>query len=141
MHRFVVDYGIYIVVISSLSKMCCRLADSEKEQLYKSKADAEFEQYNELIDLATNERIEAEAVLLQVENKMLVDFGGGKILQNPFNYENLVKKNGENQRSIHPSKESGPIRPLLIIWSASTTAIIDSATGTILGGIVGSCLP
>ncbi len=59
--------------------MCCRLGDSEKEQLYKSKADAEFEQYNELIDLATNERIEAEAVLLQVENKMLVDFGGEKI--------------------------------------------------------------
>lgn len=42
---------------------------------------------------------------------------------------------------LHSSRVLGLIKPLLSIWSASTRATMASATGTIRGGIVGSCLP
>lgn len=43
--------------------------------------------------------------------------------------------------SLYSSNVLELIKPLLSIWSASTRATIASATGTIRGGIVGSCLP
>jgi hypothetical protein len=42
---------------------------------------------------------------------------------------------------LHSSRVLGLIKPLLSIWSASTRATMASATGTIRGGIMGSCLP
>lgn len=82
--------------ISTLDKMNSYVRLSElwglvgnpiKEKEYRDKADAQRKQYNDLVDSAKAERIEAEKLINDMQSGILSNWGGTYVLLNPFNYD------------------------------------------------------
>lgn len=70
-----------------LSEIWGLVGDPIKEKEYRSKADAQRKQYNDMVDSAKAERIEAEKLINNMQSGILSNWGGTYVLLNPFNYD------------------------------------------------------
>lgn len=85
-----------------LSEIWGLVGDPIKEKEYRSKADEQRKQYNDVVDSAKAERIEAEKLINDMQSGILSNWGGTYVLLNPFNYDtfsenyNIIIENCNN---------------------------------------------